>query len=114
MPTLRGQVLMTGQTGHTSWRAAPGEAATLSVDVLVSENATALGVVVETKNADELDTSAVSATDGSFSITAAGVTSQRVTGVKQLVRIKVTATSENLEDEEYVRFRILQILWERN
>jgi hypothetical protein len=76
-------------------------------------NGATLAILVQNKNMDQADSSAVTATNGTFSnITTATTTTQRATSLLELVRFKYTLTGA--DNTKWIHFRMLSPSWETN
>jgi hypothetical protein len=112
---LIGFTLLSGTTAHSTWQSSGGEKGVFGVDIQAIENSTTLTMTVQTKNIGELDSAAVTATGGTFSgLSTVDVTTQHVTGLKQLWRLKYEAQVGESSDEKFVHFRPLVPSFEQN
>jgi hypothetical protein len=109
-----GETLLGGTTTYTAWESALGPAVTCFVQVIAFGDTNGFDVTIETKNVDETDAQAVTATGGAFAtITQAGTFQKRATGLKQLYRLKLVVSSGGEGDEKFVHVRRLAPAWER-
>jgi len=101
-----GQTAMKGLTAYSPWFDRGGPSATFVCDVIAIEGSGQLDVDVEHKN--YADTAATSA--GTFTtMTAVGVSSKDIDGLKEQVRFKYT--SGGTVNTEWVHFRMLNPSW---
>ncbi len=112
---LIGHTLLAPSTDYSPWTELRAENATFVIDVIAVAADTKLKVTIQTKNADELDSAAVTATGGTMDdLDSVAVTDQRATAIKQLVRLKFEVSTLSEEDENFVHFRVLDIIEELN
>lgn len=109
-----GQTLETEVTAYTPWLPRRGDAATFLVDVIgIQSSNCQLTVTIQHKNLDEADSSATTA--GTFSVaTSTGIKTKRVSGLKELVRLKYFMTLGSPGNPEWIHLRMLVPSWETN
>jgi hypothetical protein len=101
--------MMKGLVARSEWMSRNGDAATFVCDLLAKTTNGTFDIDVEHKNV--ADTTATSA--GTFTqITATGIATKRLTGLKEQVRFKFTAGGT--ADSDWIHFRMLQTVWEVN
>lgn len=109
-----GQTLLKGVTCYTPWSPRRGDSATVAVEI-IGRSGGGLDPTVETKNVEEVDSSAVGATAVSAfpaSITSTGVTTAEYEAFKELVRLKLEVSGGN--DYDWVHVRVLDPSWLTN
>jgi hypothetical protein len=110
---VAGDTLIGGTTAHTEWEDTLGDAVTCFVEVIAYGATNGLDVTIQTKNSDETDAQAVTATGGTFAtITQTGTFHKRATGMKQLYRLRFVVSSGGEGDEKFVHVRRLAPAWE--
>jgi hypothetical protein len=111
---LIGRPMFDQTTTYSLWSECPGENVTFTAKVIAVGGDAALKVTLQTKAADEADSAAVAATNGTMSnLGSVAVTSQRATGTKQLYRYKLEVTAPGGgSDEKFVHFLMLDPIWE--
>ncbi|MHC5063706.1 MAG: hypothetical protein ACYTG5_07015 [Planctomycetota bacterium] len=109
-----GESVVTETIFYTLWFERQGDAATFMVDNIAFMANAQADVEVENKNKDEADSSAVTATGGTFTtISSTGVHTKRATSLLELVRLKVEVT-DSAEGDSWMHLRIVEPAWETN
>lgn len=102
-----------GAEYHTPWVPRQGDAFTQVVEFLRASGALTMSCMVETKNNEDPDTSAVSL-GAAFAVTttAGSVTTAARSGARELVRCTITVTGTSAD--EWVHFRSNPPIWQPN
>jgi hypothetical protein len=109
-----GEFLFTGSSGvHSPWFERLGDAATFFCQLIAVRDAV-LSVQIQTKSREEPDEAAT--TLDTFNMTAIGVGSTRVTGMREVVRFEYAVTTVVLVPPvgNFAHFRMLPPAWEDN
>jgi hypothetical protein len=107
-----GQTLLAG-TYLSPWFPRQGDSAVFSAEVIAIGSSASLQVGIQTKNSEETDSPPTGANSGTLgttnSMTATGVGTVSVTGMKELVRFFYLVGATN-----WVHFRVLPPSWRNN
>ena len=115
---LIGQTVLAPGTGeavyYSPWVPRQGNDMTANIEVIEAMTPFNLTYIIETKNAEDADSSAAPLT-GTGSLTATGTDSLSVSGAKELVRIKFALAGDSVgRSDTWIHFRSNPFIWQPN
>lgn len=106
-----GQTLVNSTTAYSPWMPRRGDSATFFCEV-IGQSSSKITITVQHKAVDDLDSAAANL--GNFVMTSTGISSLRVSGIKELVRLQYLVAPPGAFVDGWTHFRGLAPAWEPN
>lgn len=102
----------TGTSVYTPWFTRNGDAMTSVVEIIAMGASARVDITILHKNSEDIDSPETSAGTFTTGLSSANTYTKRVTGLKELVRYKITVRHATTSAITYAHLRMLAPSWE--